>query len=158
MKIIRIYTFTLILLITIVSGCGFKPINQLDQENYFVKKIDLTGDKRIGYLIKNEILLNSSSSAERILNISFDVNKRKEIKEKSISGKISSYTLILNIDLIIEDELKTKEIRNTFTRSSSYDVASNHSDTLSNEKDSLENLAKITTEDIINFLTIYLKN
>ena len=158
MKIARIYTFTLISLIIIVSGCGFKPINQFSQESYFVKEIDLSGDKRIGYIIKNEILLSSSSNAERILNINLDVNKRKEIKEKNISGKISSYALTLNIDLMIEDKLETKEIKKTFTRSSSYDVANNHSDTLSNEKKSLENLAKITTEDIINFLTIYLKN
>ena len=77
MKIARIYTFALISII-IVSGCGFKPINQFSQESYFVKAIDLSGDKRIGYIIKNEILLNSSSNAERILNINLDVNKRKK--------------------------------------------------------------------------------
>ena len=49
-------------------------------------------------------------------------------------------------------------VENTFTKSSSYNVAKNHSDTISNEKNTIENLTSTITEDIINFLTIYLNS
>ena len=153
----RTYILALIIL-TGLSACGFKPINQFKQTGYLIKKIDLIGDKRVGYFIKDEIFLSSSVNAEKTLNMTLDVNKKKEIKEKNISGKISSYTLTLNVNLFVENTITSKEIRNKFTKSESYNVASNHSDTLNNEKETLENLAEKITEDIINFLTIYLKD
>jgi hypothetical protein len=54
--------------------------------------------------------------------------------------------------------MNSKKTENKFIKSNSYSVASNHSDTLANEKKTLENLAEVVTEDIINFLTMYLNN
>ena len=157
MKRKKIYIFCLSFLISL-SACGFKSMNQLKQKSYFVQQIKLDGDKRIGYFIKNEILLNSSTSAEKTIDIDLVVNKKKEIKEKNISGKITSYMVTLNIDLSVINVISSKKIENRFTKSSSYNVANNHSDTISNEKNTIENLAEIITEDIINFLIMYLNN
>ena len=52
----------------------------------------------------------------------------------------------------------SKKIEKKFIKSASYNVANNHSDTLSNEKNTTKNLSEETTKDIINFLTIYLSN
>ena len=157
MKIKNTFIFFLILLISL-SACGFKSINKLKQKSYFVQQIKLEGDKRIGYVIKSEILLNSSSSAQKTLDIVLVVNKNQEIKEKNISGKITSYMITLNVDLSVMNVITSKKIENKFTKSNSYNVASNHSDTISNKKNTVENLASAITEDIINFLTIYLNN
>ena len=157
MKIKNTFIFFLTFLIGL-SACGFKSMNQLKQKSYFVQQIALNGDKKIGYLVKNEILLNSSPNAESTIDISLTVNKKKEIKEKNISGKITSYNLILNVDLSVINVMNSKKIENKFIKSNSYSVANNHSDTLANEKKTLENLAEVVTEDIINFLTIYLNN
>ena len=157
MKIKSSFIFFLTLLMSL-SACGFKSMNQLKQKSYFVQQIELEGDKRIGYFIKNEVLLNSYSNAENTIDIGLVVNKKKEIKEKNISGKITSYKLTLNVDLSVINVISSKKIENKFIKSNSYNVASNHSDTLSNEKKTLENLAEKVSEDIINFLTIYLNN
>jgi len=157
MKIKNTFIFFLTLLIGL-PACGFKSMNQLKQKNYFVQQIALNGDKRIGYLIKNEILLSSSSNAESTIDISLAINKKKEIKEKNISGKITSYKLTLNVDLSVINVMNSKKIENKFIKSNNYSVANNHSDTLANEKKTLENLAEVVTEDIINFLTMYLNN
>jgi len=157
MKIKNTFIFFLTLLMGL-SACGFKSMNQLKQKSYFVQQIALDGDKRIGYLIKNEILLSSSSNAESTIDISLAINKKKEIKEKNISGKITSYKLTLNVDLSVINVMNSKKIENKFIKSNSYSVANNHSDTLTNEKKSLENLAEAVTEDIINFLIMYLNN
>lgn len=157
MKIKNTFIFFLTLLIGL-SACGFKSMNQLKQKSYFVQQIALNGDKKIGYLVKNEILLSSSPNAESTIDISLTINKKKEIKEKNISGKITSYKLTLNVDLSVINVMNSKKIENKFIKSNSYSVANNHSDTLANEKKTLENLAEVVTEDIINFLTMYLNN
>ena len=157
MKIKNTFIFFLTLLMGL-SACGFKSMNQLKQKSYFVQQIALDGDKRIGYLIKNEILLSSSSNAESTIDISLAINKKKEIKEKNISGKITSYKLTLNVDLSVINVMNSKKIEKKFIKSNNYNVANNHSDTLANEKKSLENLAEAVTEDIINFLIMYLNN
>ncbi len=155
---IKITTVSLLVFLMSFSACGYKSTNLLKQKSYFVQQIKLSGDKRIGYLIKNEILLNSSSAAERTIDINLLINKKKEIKDKNISGKITSYKLVLDVDLTVINVKNSKKIEKKFMKSNSYSVANNHSDTLSNEKRTLENLAETITEDIINFLSIYLKN
>ena len=66
--------------------------------------------------------------------------------------------ITLNVDLSVINVITSKKVENTFTKSSSYNVAKNHSDTISNEKNTIENLTSTITEDIINFLTIYLNS
>ena len=150
----KIFICSLACLIAI-SSCGFKPINQLNQKKHSINEVEIEGEKRIGYLIKNEILLNSSSDAKDKFNIKLNINKKKEIKDKNIAGKISSYRIILNITLSLEDMRSSKKTSNNFSKSTIYDVAKNHSDTLSNEKNATKNLTEIISEDINNFLRIY---
>ncbi len=157
MKTKNTFIFFLIFLISL-SACGFKSMNQLKKKSYFIQQIELSGDKRIGYLIKNEILLSSSANAEKTIDVNLIVNKKKEIKEKNISGKITSYMITLNVDLSIVNVMSKKKIKKRFTKSNSYSVANNHSDTISNEKNTLGSLAETITGDIINFLTMYLNN
>ncbi|OUX53981.1 MAG: hypothetical protein CBE47_01920 [Pelagibacteraceae bacterium TMED287] len=149
------------LLITFVclfafSSCGFEPLNQIERNNYFVNNINSQGERRIGYFLKEKILLNSKSDAKNKFNINLKTKKIKEIKEKKISGKISSYRISLNVDLLIKNIDTQKEISKNFTRSDSYNVANNHSDTLSNEKKATEKLTETISDDIINFFIIYL--
>ena len=153
MKIKYLYIFLFILL-TSLSSCGYKLVNQSGGESYFINKFEVSGEKRLGHSIKNEILLSSSKEEDNKINMRLDIKKNKEIKEKNIAGKISSYTITLNISLSLENIKDEKTINKNFTKSDSYDVASNHSDTLSNEKTALKNLTEKITEDIINFLTI----
>ena len=157
MKTNNTFIFFLIILMSL-SACGFKSMNKLKQKSYFVQQIELDGDKRIGYTIKNEILLNSSDGAKETIDIGLVIKKKKEVKEKNISNKITSYMVTLNVDLSVINVITSKKVESTFTKSSSYNVAKNHSDTISNEKSTIENLTSTITEDIINFLKIYLNS
>tara|TARA_B100000945_G_scaffold246187_1_gene202516 strand:+ start:8660 stop:9127 length:468 start_codon:yes stop_codon:yes gene_type:complete len=145
-----------ILLFFAFSSCGFKPLNQIEKNNYFVNNINSEGEKRIAYFLKEKILLNSKSNAKNKFNINLKIKKDKEIKEKKISGKISSYKVILNVILLIEDIENSKKISNNFIKSTAYNVANNHSDTLTNEKKATELLTEEISDDITNFLIIYL--
>ena len=145
-----------ILIFFTCTSCGFKPLNQIEKNNYFVNNINSEGEKRVAYFLKEKILLNSKTDAKNKFNINLKIKKNKEIKEKKISVKISSYKVTLNVILFIEDIKNSKKISNNFIKSASYNVANNHSDTLTNEKKATDLLTEGISDDIINFLIIYL--
>ena len=139
-----------------LSACGFKKISNLEKKSYFINKISISGDKRIGQIIKSEILLNSSKSGEVRLDIGLKIKQKQEIKEKNIAGKISKYNISVNVDLSIESLEGQEKIDNKlFSKSLDYNVGSSHSDTLSNKKNTTKNLTEALTEEIVSFIKIY---
>tara|TARA_B100001758_G_C17982269_1_gene388777 strand:- start:39 stop:512 length:474 start_codon:yes stop_codon:yes gene_type:complete len=149
--------FLFLILPLLVFSCGYKKINETNEKYFHIQKIEILGDKKIGYLLKNEILLISSNSGKNKINIQLDINKSKEIKTKDASGKVTKYKIILNTNMKIRHMNNTKIIDKNFIKSINFDVAKNHSDTINKEKISTKNLGNQMAEDIINFLNIYYK-
>ena len=155
MKKRNIYIYALIVLISL-SACGFKKISSLEKKSYFINKINISGDKRIGQIMKSEILLSSSESGEIRLNLGLEIKQKQEIKEKNIAGKISKYNMVININLSIESLEGLEKINNKlFSKSLDYNVGNSHSDTISNKKNTTKNLTEALTEEIISFIKIY---
>tara|TARA_B100001250_G_C19758912_1_gene771485 strand:- start:456 stop:929 length:474 start_codon:yes stop_codon:yes gene_type:complete len=148
-KIIIIYLPIIFLLL---SSCGFKKINSDSKNSYGINNIVVIGDNRIGYILKNEITLNSSTSATTLLDIEINLEKEKNIKEKNISGNATKYNLIFSADFSALNIKNSKKIIKKFTRSSDFTVKSSHSDTLKDEKKTTLTLAEQISEDIVNFL------
>ena len=46
-----------ILIFFTCTSCGFKPLNQIEKNNYFVNNINSEGEKRVAYFLKEKILL-----------------------------------------------------------------------------------------------------
>jgi hypothetical protein len=140
------------------TSCGYQKIYKSDTNSYFLNNIKVIGDKRIGYNLKNEIVLNSSSNSINKIDIRLDINKRKETKEKNISNKITKFSILISVNLFLKNNENDKEINKTFNKSVDYDVVSNHSDTISNEENSTQILTDQIGRDIVNFLNLYFIN
>ena len=137
---------------------GIKKFINQTQTHIFLNNIKVIGDKRIGYNLKNEIVLNSSSNSINKIDIRLDINKRKETKEKNISNKITKFSILISVNLFLKNNENDKEINKTFNKSVDYDVVSNHSDTISNEENSTQILTDQIGRDIVNFLNLYFIN
>ena len=146
-----------VILPLLLFSCGYKKINEKNEKYFHVQKIEILGDKKIGYLLKNEILLISSQLGKIKISIELNINKTKEIKTKDASGKVTKYKIILNTNMKIRHMNDSKIINKNFVKSINFDVAKNHSDTINKEKISTKNLGNQIAEDIINFLNIYYK-
>ena len=59
----------LILLPLLFSGCGYKKLNDTNLKNIYIENINFTGDKRIAYFLKNELMLISYSGGENIIKL-----------------------------------------------------------------------------------------
>ena len=149
------YLIVIIFSFLILSSCGFKKINKVGNNSFSINEITTSGDKTISYLVKNIISINAPSTSSNKLNIEIDFAKSKVSKEKNISKKTTKYELkiIANVKIIEKDNLKV--INKSFEKSITYQVDDSHSATLTNEKNSIEDLSEKIAEDIVNFLYIY---
>ena len=55
-----------LLIIFFVYGCGFKVIDPSDFQNFYINNIETTGDKRIGFQIKNKLSIKSKDHRKKI--------------------------------------------------------------------------------------------
>ena len=145
MKQVITKLFLFLFLFTTVN-CGFKVINESEKNNFSIQEIKTSGDKRINFKIKNNLLSSSKKNNQNTLLINLSTKKTKNIKEKNIKNEIIKYEL----KIIAEIEYLTLGDGNSgkfiLSESGDYEVAKIYSNTLNNEK----NLVKILTDKISN--------
>mgnify|MGYP006186049943 CR=1 FL=1 len=149
-----IFIFFLLILIT---SCGFKRINDKDSNKIFIQNINIVGEQRIAYLLKNNISLISNSNSKNKYNINLKVKKRKTNKIKNTTGKVERYNLSISINLQLINNDNKKIITKTFNRNNDYDVATTHSATINNENIATRNTIQQLSEDVIYFVKILMR-
>ena len=147
------YKFFLSIIVFIsLSSCGYSRLN--DQSNQIkFDNIEIIGDKRLSYIIKNNIILISKQEAKKIYDLSINLSNSKTSKIKDASGKTTRFSLILNGDLKLTDD-KNVTYNRLFIASNDYDVSSNHSDTIRNEKSALQNNVNKLSEEITKYIQL----
>ena len=143
-----IINFFLILGMLLTLSCGFKVLNKSQMNDFIIKEVKSSGDKRINFKIKNNLLINDSDDSNNSLIINLNTKKIKSIKEKNIKNEITKYqiTLEANVQLHLLKTGKKTQIK--LTSSGDYLVAKNYSTTINNEKKLIENLVENLSEKI----------
>ena len=83
-KIISIFTLAILL-----SSCGFKQINKKNIGSINIQNINVIGEKRIAYTLKNNILLISDISSKNKYDAEIKIQKTKNNKIKNKLGQIN---------------------------------------------------------------------
>ena len=147
----------LILSLFFTTNCGFKVLNK-NEINFTFSEINIDGDKRIGFKIKNNLISKLQEDKNNGVVIKILTQQNKSIKEKNIKNEITKYS----IDLITEGEFSFANQNKTFKFSSNvtgfYLVATNYSTTLSNEKSLIDNLIEELSEKLINEINFTLND
>ena len=146
----------LILIIMPLSACGYTVVK--NNKNIDILNIASSGNKKISYVVKNQLMMNSYKGAKNKINIKLNTEKNKSAKEKNISGTITKYYLNLKAKLEIEDDKGNNIINKTFTVTGDFEVGSRNSQTIITEKKKTENLTEKLAEQINTFLIIYFEN
>ena len=139
----------------LLNSCGYQKINERGSNKYYIEKIIIKGEKKIGYLLKDDIGLYSSEQSANKITITLDTSLDKTIKNKSISGKVSRYEIQLQVNLTIKNINSDRVLEKNFYRVSNFDVANNHSKTINNEKTAKKSLSSTIAGDIVNFMNVY---
>jgi|TARA_B100001175_G_C19454494_1_gene613064 hypothetical protein len=149
--------YIIISIFFIITGCSYQSIYSENKNIFFVKNIGIEGDKRIGYILKNQILLSSSEASKNKISIDLNIEKNKNSKVKDISGKITRYEIDLNVTMIIKDDAGNQVLEKKFQKTNDYDVRKNHSETIIKEKETAKTLGDQIAEDVIFFLNLFYK-
>ena len=135
-----------------LSSCGFKslvkenPIN-LNIDNFITQK----GDKKLGKIIKSEVMLYSSNEAKKNIDIILEIDKQKQIREKNLKNRVTKYNLTLNVAVFIKGDFEDKF---TFNKTSSTTVTASSFNNFLNEERVYANLSKRIADDIKNMLAL----
>ena len=148
----KIKTISIIISFFLFVGCGYKSSNTTDVNHYSIKKISIDGNKRMGYLIKSEIMSESKNNLTRKLKITLVAKTNKKIKEKTISNKILKYEVSALVNVIIEDTETKKIVEKNYLRTADIYSTGNFADTLTGERKKISLLSIEIAQEIIYFL------
>tara|TARA_B100000767_G_C19567519_1_gene451782 strand:- start:49 stop:519 length:471 start_codon:yes stop_codon:yes gene_type:complete len=141
----------------VLSNCGFKVVNKSLENNFFIQQINTTGDKRISFIIKNNLLLNSQKNNQKKLLVKLDVKKNKTIKEKNIKNEITKNQISINIEVKIIQLSNNEEIKFSVNTVGDYSMEDSYSLSLNNERKLVENLAAKLSKEILKQFNIRIK-
>jgi len=150
MRIKSIYLVSLII-VFLMTGCGFKVVNQSRLIDFKIENISTSGDNRIGYIIKNKLLSYPKIDGKKLITLEIDLNRKKVIKEKNIKNETTKFEI--SISAVVQyrsDENGRFEI----SKKGDYNVASQYSQTLTNEKKLVKTLSESIAENIIEELIL----
>jgi len=149
---------SLILLLLTTVNCGFKVINESEKNEFSIENIKTSGDKRINFKIKNDLLNYSKKNNQNVLSIDLKTKKTKNIKEKNIKNEITKYEIILNanvkFNLINSDVIYKINLSNN----GNYLVEDSYSTTLNNEKKLIDDLIENMSEKILKKIILKLND
>jgi len=151
-KIISILVFLILL-----SSCGFKPINQKNGNLINFRNIKVTGEQRIAYALKNNLLVISNNNSQNNYDAEIKIIKKKNSKIKNSSGKIIRYELSITVSLELTNLDDNIKINKSFVRSGDYNVDVIHSDTINNEKNLTKNIIQQISDDAVNFISLSIR-
>ena len=142
--------FLALLLILFLSSCGFKVINQAETIDFSIAEVTTSGDKRVGFQIKNKLILYKNANFIKKLNISLQANKNKIIKEKNIKNEITKYQILIDVKVSVIGVNSLKKLEFTKSENGVYDVDAQFSNTIDNEKKLVKLLAESIADDILD--------
>jgi len=141
----------------LISGCGFKAVNQEYLNQYKIIELNIKGDARLSYLLKNKLKFNNENSNKSIkLNVIID--KTKNIREKNIKNEITKYQISITVktDYYLIEENKSGNFLLSVT--GDHNVSSRYRETLNNEKKLINSLMADISEQLFKDLLINLND
>ena len=144
---------SLILLFITLSNCGYKVLDNLES-NFNIREINSSGDKRINFKIKNDLVVEYSNNSTNNLVLTLNTKKTKQIKEKNIKNEITKYEV--SILCSIELAFLEKNTKHKFAVSSNGDylAADKYSTTIQNEKRLIDDLTNDLSDKIRNKINL----
>ena len=147
--------FLFFIIFNLLTNCGYQPLFNAENQKFSIKKFELEGNKRLGSLLKNNLI--TSSKEGNNLTITIKANKKNVIANKSDTGKVLEYSVSLNFEITATEYEKNEIVLSgVYSREQNYVAAEVHLDTLNSEKKAMENMIEtIANEILISLTSIY---
>lgn len=146
--------YLIILIFIFTAQCGYQVINQKDLKQFYIKSIELEGEKRLNHKISKNILFYSKESNNNVFNIKIKTDKERSILEKNIKNEIVKYQINISSDVEFYNFETGVLFTNTFSESGNYMVGDKNIDTRNSEKKLIKDLTEKISKKIIKRLRL----
>lgn len=135
-----------IIIALLLSSCGFKIINNQILDNFSIIEVKSSGDRKIGFLLKNNLQVKREIQDKKI-KLDIKIIKNKFIKEKNIQNQITKYEISLNLQVKYNLDF-SNEGTFSISKTGSYNVEEKYSKTKNNENNLITALSNSLVEEI----------
>lgn len=102
----KIKIIALILIVTLLSNCGYKPIYSSNISSIRINNIEMEQNVLNNKIANDLAKIYSDNDAEREIDIKISSNKVLEIKSKDQKGDPAIYELIISVSIKINNDEK----------------------------------------------------
>ena len=142
-----IYTFLIFLF---ASGCGYEPIISKNT-NFSLKLIELGGNAKINYIVKNNLKIYEEENSDYNLEI-IDSKINKIVTSMDTKGNPKTYQLTVKLIINIKDNLNLSIDDKNFASTINYNTISSKFDLKKYEDNLIENLTEKILDEIILYI------
>ena len=146
--------YLIILISILTTQCGYQVVNQKDLRQFYIKSIELEGEKILNHKIKKNVLFYSKESNDNVFNVKIKTNKTKSIIEKNIKNEIVKYQIDISSDVEFYNFETGVLFTNTFSERGNFTVGNKNIDTRNSEKKLIEDLTEKISKKIIKKLRL----
>ena len=140
-----------LILLFIVTGCGFTPIYTSKNSNFAITQLGTTGDNKLNRIIIEKLANYKDANASKQLILTINTSLNKEVSSKDSKGNPKTYRINLKSNIVITDS-KGNETNKLFIKSIDYNNKNNKSDLKKLENETSKNLAEKIAEEIVGYL------
>ena len=148
------YKITYLLIILLLSSCGFTPIYSNKNSNFNVEKVTSNLNNSLTNYIENSLFSFSNTNASQSLNIEITLKEEIIVILKDSKGDPLKNKLITKIELIVNDDQNNLISTKNFNEDFDYSVQDNKF----NMKQYEQNIRQNLIEDISGQILSYLSN
>ena len=142
-----------LLFLSFLSSCGYQSLLNENSKKFGIKSFNIEGNKRLGQILKNNLISLKNKSNNLILDIS--ARKNRSITHKNSTGKIIEYNLKISFDLTATESISRKKVLSkTFTLDGNYKASDLYTDTLNREKKIVNELIESIASQILIDLSL----
>ena len=141
----------IILILVLVTGCGFKPIYSSDKINFSIIDIEFKNNL-LNKKISDQIKRLSNNDSENKFALKLDTKKEKLIKAKNKKNIPSIFELKIHLDLTVIDEIGEKKLKK-FSKQSKYNYNEDKFKLSRYEKELENTLVNQLVLEVLEFLS-----
>jgi len=145
--------FYFILFLSFLSSCGYQSLLNENSKKFSIKSFNIEGNKRLGQILKNNLVSSKNKSDNLILDV--NARKNRSIAHKDSTGKIIEYNFKISFDLTATESVSRKKVLSkTFTLGRNYKTSDLYIDTINREKKIINELTERIAAQILTDLAL----
>ena len=147
------YKIIYLLVILLLSGCGFTPIYSNKNSDFKVVDVKMNLNNNLTNYIENRLFSFSNTNASKSFNIEINLEEEIIVILKDSKGDPLKNKLVTKIELVVNDDQKNKVSSKNFSEEFNYSIQDNKFNMKQYEQNIRQNLIQDISEQILSYLS-----